>query len=215
MRREAKSPAAVSAAARARPAMRIDRYVPVSDVRDYHEARVAAEPPRAYAALRALDLNRSGIVRALFAIRTLPTCLREGRPPARPSRPFLVEALGAGFVVLEEDPGREIVVGAVTQPWQPVVRFRGLPPEEFVRFSEPGFTKIAWNLAARPLESGGTRVSIETRVAATDPVSRRRFRRYWFFASSGIRLIRVLALRMLRKDLGRTEPARAAAAARR
>jgi hypothetical protein len=182
----------------------IDAYLPAFDVRDYRATRVAAEPAAAYAAFRSLDLKRSRLVRLLFSIRTLPEWFRERRSVSNPPyASFLDEALAVGWTILEEAPGRELVVGAVTQPWAPVVRFHGLPAAEFVEFAQPGFTRIAWSIAARPAEPGMTELVTETRVAATDPVSRKRFRRYWFFVNPGIRLIRILSLRLIRRDLER------------
>src|SRR5262249_38703175 len=183
--------------------MLIDKYLPTAEFRDYHEARVAAEPERAYAALRELDVMKSAIVRTLFAIRTIPSRLRPHSSAMRSTNPssFLQAALDAGMVILEEIPGQELVAGAVTRPWEPVPRFRGLPGPEFIAFAEPGFTKVAWNLAVTPAGPGYSVVSSETRVAPTDAVSRRRFRRYWFVFSPGIRLIRRIALRRLKRQL--------------
>lgn len=184
--------------------MVIDRYLPSFDVADYREMRVHAEPARAYAAFRSLDLNRSRIVRLLFAIRTLPSRFRrQGLQPKVSPTSFLNQALALGWRVLEEKPGKEIVVGAVTQPWAPVVRFRDLPGPDFIEFAEPGFTKIVWSTAVRPADPGFSVVSTETRVAATDPVSRRRFRRYWFIVGLGVRLIRIVGLRLVKHDLDR------------
>jgi hypothetical protein len=50
--------------------------------------------------------------------------------------------------VLAEVPGREVVVGAVTQPGYSNVVFRPLPPEEFIAFREPDYVKIVWTLRA-------------------------------------------------------------------
>ena len=185
------------------PPALIEKYLPLFDVRDYRETRVPADCAVAYAALRSVDLNRSPIVRLLFAIRTLPSRFRNPRPQSNPSTSFLEEALALGWRVLEEDPGRELIVGAVTQPWAPVVRLRGLSAHEFLEFSEPGLTKIAWSLVARPVEPGVTKLATETRVAATDPVSRKRFRRYWFLLSPGIRLIRIVSLSLIKRGLER------------
>jgi len=187
----------------------IDKYLPVFDVSDYREARVRAEPDRAYAALRSLDINRSWIVRMLFAIRALPARLL-GEPPAPvPAKSLLDQTLEIGWRILEERPGREIVVGAVTRPWEAVVRFRGLDPQAFIDFEEPGFTKIVWSNRVDRSEPGFSILRLETRVLATDPDSRRRFRRYWLAVGLGIRLIRIEALRLVRRDLkkaGRPDP---------
>jgi hypothetical protein len=187
----------------------LDACLPRWDVRDRHEATVRADRERAWAALRALDLERPLVVRTLFFLRTLPERLREGVAPRR-SRPFLESALEAGWRILGEEPGRELVMGAVTKPWEPVVRFRGLSRDEFVAFEEPGWAKIAWSIEASdaasgpvadPASAGRARVAIETRVSTTDPESQRRFRRYWAIFSPGIRLIRVVALADLRRSL--------------
>ena len=184
----------------------LDRYLPSYDVRDCHDGVVAADGERAYAALRGLDLERSAIVRTLFFLRTLPERLRGGRPRARPHA-FIDSALEQGWVILEEEPGRQLAMGAVTRPWEPVVRFRGLPGSEFTAFAEPGFAKIAWSIAVDEAGPGRTRLSIETRVLTTDPASRRKFRLYWFVFGAGIRLIRVAGLAEVRRVLREGEAA--------
>lgn len=180
----------------------LDRYLPDFDVRDRHEGVVEAGRERAYAALRGLDLERSRVVRCLFFVRTLPERIA-GRGRERGGRPrsFLDSALEQGWRILEEEPGRQLVMGAVTRPWEPVVRFRGLAPDEFTAFDEPGFAKIAWSIGAAEAGPERTRVWIETRVRTTDPASRRKFRRYWVVFGLGIRLIRVFALAEVRRAL--------------
>lgn len=191
------------------PAMLIEQYLPTFDVRDYHELAVQGEPERAYAALRSVDFNRSSLVRALFAVRTLPSrLLSRGVKPAPQLASFLETAVALGWVIFEELPGRELVAGAITQPWASVVRFVGLPAPEFVAFAEPGFAKIVWTLGVQPRAAGSCVLSTETRVLTTDAASRRKFRRYWFVFSPGIRLIRHAALNLAKRDL---EQARQAA----
>jgi len=85
----------------------------------------------------------------------------------------------------------------------PSVKFRGLPSAELAAFSEPGFTKIVWGIAARPAGPGRTVLLTETRVLAMDESSRRKFRRYWLVVGTGIKLIRRISLRMARKELRR------------
>jgi hypothetical protein len=101
-------------------------------------------------------------------------------------------------------PGRELVAGAVTQPWKSVVTFHGLPPAEFIGFSTPGFTKIVWAMAAWPVTPAVSVLSIETRVLATDSAARRKFRLYWLVVSPGVRLLRWAALHQAKRELERT-----------
>ncbi len=184
--------------------MLIDKVLPAFDVGDDHRVHIAAEPARVYAAFPALDFTRSRVVRTLFAIRSLPSRLR-GRTPESPLKsgpqPILPSMLALGWRVLEEIPGRELVAGAVTRPWAPEVRFRGLAAPDFAAFAEPGFTKIAWNFAVRPAARGGTVASAQTRVLCMDATARRRFRRYWLVFGVGIRWIHRALLHLLKREL--------------
>jgi hypothetical protein len=173
----------------------LDRYMPVFEVREVHETRVAAPPPVTWQAAVDLDLNRSPLVRAIFRGREvfMGAQAAEKRPQG-----FLREILAIGWGVLAEEPGREMVFGAATQPWQADVRFRAIPAEEFAAFSEPGHAKIAWTLSVEPAGPEASVFRTETRVVTTDPDSRARFRRYWAIFSPGILLIRYETLRLVR-----------------
>jgi hypothetical protein len=105
--------------------------------------------------------------------------------------------------VRAEEPDREIVVGAYTRPWHERVTFHPLPPEQFAGFDQPGYVKIAWTLGVEPLGPNASRLVTRTRAVATDPQSRRRFRRYWAPMSAGIILIRYAALPRMRREAER------------
>jgi len=62
-----------------------------------------------------------------------------------------MKALGWG--VLAEVPGREIVMGAVTQPWMANVVFRALPPPSS-RLLTNQSTPDRWTLRADPIAAG-------------------------------------------------------------
>lgn len=177
----------------------LDKYLPDSDIREYHDLVVPGPVDRAFATLRKVDFSRSRLVRTIFGIRTLPSFFRH-QPWGTPKGPFVEQALGMGWVILEESP-TELVAGAVTQPWAGVVKFTGLSPEDFRAFAEPGFVKIVWGFSARQEGPDTSRLITETRAQATDATSRARFLRYWFFVSPGIRLIRRVALRIAKRDL--------------
>jgi len=65
--------------------------------------------------------------------------------------------LSIGWVVLAERPGREMVLGSVTQPWQAAPVFRSVPCAEFRDFSEPGYVKIVWTLRADSVDETAPR----------------------------------------------------------
>lgn len=86
-------------------------------------------------------------------------------------RPLLAQMRALGWGLLAELPGREIVVGAVTQPWAADVVFRALRPDEFAVFDEPGYVKIAWTLRADP--RGAAASMIATKRGPWPPMPRR------------------------------------------
>ena len=177
----------------------LDRFMPSYDVREYHEIRVQAPATETYAALRDLDIRRSRIVRAIFRGRELLLQARHSDEEAV-SRSLVRECEAIGWGMLAEQPGRELVMGAVTRPWEPEVRFWSLPPEEFAAFDAPGYAKIVWTLGAEPVGNGDSTAHTETRVLTTDASARARFRRYWALVSPGVVLIRRESLRVVKAD---------------
>jgi hypothetical protein len=175
----------------------LDQFMPVYEVVERHHIRVAAPPEVTFAAACKTDLMRSPIIRMIFRTREL--ILRSKRGPAQ-HRGVLAFTKAIGWSVLAEVPNREIVMGAVTQPWNPNVVFRQLSSDQFVSFSEPEYVKIAWTLRADPIGDNQSVFRHETRVTTTDAVARAKFRRYWACFSPGIKLIRWLLLKPIRKD---------------
>lgn len=181
----------------------LDALMPRVDVAERHEIVVNAPADVTYAAARDLELSRSPIIRLILAARTLPSRLGgEPEPTAHPVG-IVDETLALGWGVLTETPGRLIVMGAVTKPWEGVVTFHAVPPQEFPRFHQPGFAKIIWTLEADPLGPSRSIARTRTRVVTTDPESRRLFRRYWAVFSPGIVLIRHEGLRLVKADAER------------
>jgi hypothetical protein len=180
----------------------IERFMPTYEVAERHEIKVDAPAEYTFAAARDVDVNRSPLVRAIFALRTLPSRWR-GEPLGRSPASLLAETLALGWRILAEIPDREVVVGAVTQPWRAEVEFRGVDPDAFAGFAEPGYAKIVWTLEAEPLGPATSRFRTETRVSTTDPRSRRLFRRYWAVLSPGILLIRRESLKLVKADAER------------
>jgi hypothetical protein len=152
------------------------------------------------AAAKEQDLFDAPLVAAIFKGREL---ILGGTPARRTTQGLLVETLSLGWGVLAEVPGREIVVGAVTKPWEANPTFRALPPAEFPAFAEPDYVKIAWTLRADPVDDATSRFLTETRAVATDAGARTRFRRYWAFLSPGISLIRWSSLGPMKTDAER------------
>jgi hypothetical protein len=180
----------------------LDQFMPEYEVAERHHVRVAAPAAITLAAAVDADFQQSRIIRGIFKARELVLGAEpdgEGRPKG-----LLALTTSLGWRVLAEQPGREIIVGAVTQPWLPNVVFRGLAPEEFRVFNEPGYVKIVWTLRADPVSDTESIFRTETRVMTTDPTARTKFRWYWARFSPGIVLIRRIMLGPLRTDAERS-----------
>ena len=179
----------------------LDRFMPKFDVREHHQATVRAPTTVTYAAARELDFRRSPLVSGIFRARQL---LMGGRiEPVSTGGSVLDEVQALGWRLLAEEPGRELVMGAVTQPWVADVVFRGVAPEEFAGFDEPNYVKIAWTVGVTSGDDGRSVFRTETRVLATDSAARSRFRRYWMLVSPGIVVIRWEMLRLVKLEAER------------
>lgn len=176
----------------------LDRLMPAYEVNEIHVVRVAASANLTYSAMTDLKLSDSAVIRAIFKGRELILGAKPNSDDQ--SQTLLQQTQALGWGILAEIPGREIVVGAITQPWLADVEFHFLPPAEFIEFKEPGYVKIAWTLRADAAGPFKSVARTETRVVATDPMSRRKFRAYWALFSPGILLIRKLALRLVKRD---------------
>ena len=191
----------------------LDHFMPAYDVVERHQIRVQAPAAMTLAVAREQELLQLPVVRALVRGREL---ILGARPDERPRpRGLLAEVQSLGWVVLAQLPDREVVVGAVTKPWEPNVTFRSIPPDAFAAFAEPDYVKIAWTLRADPVGPRAAIFRTETRALATDAAARTKFRRYWAFLSPGIRLIRRISLRPLKTAAERAVAREGASHARR
>jgi hypothetical protein len=179
----------------------LDGFMPTYEVVERHHIRVEAPADITFAAACEVDFQQSAVIRAIFKGRELML----GSVPDEMKRPrgLLELTRSLGWGVLAEIPGREVVVGAVTQPWKANVVFCAVPPDRFAAFNEPDYVKIAWTLRADPLDGRRSMARSETRVMTTDQEARRKFRRYWSLFSPGIVLIRLVAMTLVRADAER------------
>jgi hypothetical protein len=179
----------------------LNKFMPTFDIVERHHIRVAAPADVTLAAAGEMDLFQSCAARAIFRGRELIL----GSDPDTTVRPrgllALTQSLGWGVLATARD--RQIVMGAVTRPWEANVVFRALPPTEFAAFDDPDFVKIAWTLRADAIDAAHSIFHTETRAVATDALARAKFRRYWAFLSPGIILVRWLTLKPLQREAER------------
>jgi hypothetical protein len=193
----------------------LDRIVPTFQASERHSTTIAASPDQVWAALSQVTMGELRLFRLLMGVRVLPGRLVRS-PAARfdAEEPLLGWAVRFGFTILGEDAPRELVFGAIGQPW----RLAGgrsatvADGDDFAAFDQPGYAKLAANFRLAPTVGGrAIQLSTETRVACTDPASARRFARYWWLirpASGAIRRSWLAAIkrRVERSADGETDP---------
>jgi hypothetical protein len=191
------------------PRTQLDQFVPVYQFNEFHSVRVAAPKEKVYTALKQVTAEE------ILFFHTLVWLRRLGRPGPEsilnppPSMPLLEVATKTTFILLAEEPNREIVVGtliAAPRGWRP----RGeRTPEAFkalLASHQPGFVLAAMNFRLEDCDAHAnqaaapcTLLTTETRVYATDAASRRAFARYWRVIYPGSSLIRRMWLRAIKK----------------
>jgi hypothetical protein len=161
---------------------------------------VNAPAERVYEAVLGVTAGEIRLFQTLTWLRSPK--LPWGRPQsasilnAPADRPILDVATSWEFCKLVEAPGIEIVVGMA------VIRPRGTQPisepSEFIT-SQPGYALAAMSFRVEEEKEDWCRLTTETRVHATDALSRQRFAAYWRLIYPGSSFIRVQWLRAIRK----------------
>ncbi|MGH2609673.1 MAG: hypothetical protein ACRDHF_11395 [Tepidiformaceae bacterium] len=181
----------------------LDQILPSFQHRERHNRWIDAPPKAVWDALQCVSFDELSVMRLGLALRGLPARLLRRAEPA-PAGPFLAGFKARGYTVLAQEPGREVVTGSIARPWKPAGAERTAVGElaEFVAFADPGWAKVAADFRLEA-EHGGTRISTETRVLATDAKARRAFAAYWIVirVPSGLirrDLLRAIARRAIR-----------------
>ena len=103
----------------------IDEFLPRYDFAVVHASVLPARPEACYRAALGVDLLRDPVIRSLLGIRSLPQRLADRFAPrhraaaAEPPRTFrLGEMVRYGWIVLDEEPNVELVLGQIGRPWK-------------------------------------------------------------------------------------------------
>ena len=173
----------------------LDELMPAYDFNEFHAIHVQAPPAKVYSALKEVRPGEIRLFLLLTGIRSLNPArlLGHGVPPLESQRPILEVTQRGSFVLMNEEPAREIVLGTCSQFW----RLRGNArcpgvhsPPELLAFRGPGYAKATINFQITP-EGDGSRLTTQTRILATDSGARRRFAAYWRLIYPGSSLIRI------------------------
>lgn len=182
--------------------MLIESAMPTYDVVITEHLVVAADPPATFTAARELDLLtvRTPLLTLSMWLRGLPARWSGTVTSPPPSLVIGEDMALPGWVLLGQQPNREIAFGAVGRFWQPIIEWHNVSPEDFSGFAESGWGKIAANLSVLPYGESASLLTYECRTVTTDPGSRRRFLRYWWMIRPFVAHILRATLRQIRTN---------------
>ena len=192
--------------------MLIDEYLPSGEATEVQEVHVKAATDVTWAAIRETDL-RDPMIDALFTIRELPDRLaRRWRGEAPRSDPQTVtfkdlETSEMGWVLLAEEQGVELLVGAVGRFWRRDYGWLPVASEQFATFDDPGFAKLAVSFQVHVEGRGRSILRYEARTATTDGAARERFSRYWSIIHPGVTIVMRRALKRIQEEAERRQAA--------
>jgi len=175
----------------------LDSFVPAYQFYEAHSILIQAPPAAVYAAVKSLTAPEIHWYQVLTWLRSPHL----GRAPESvlnppPDRPILEVFMNSRFMLLADDPGREVVFGTIRGR---CLHLANPQPEDFVRPDRPRCVKIAANFRLRPAMGGATLLTTETRVYATDATVARRFAAYWRVIYPGSSWIRVMWLKGIKR----------------
>ncbi len=164
----------------------IDRFLPAYDFNEVHNIRINSPAAPIYPLLMPLDMNSSKIVKSLFLLRGLPS-----------GDIRLDRMLSSGpFEMLEENPGKEMVIGFLTDARLCPI---SIPDKEFFLSYRPEKgMKVAWNFSLDNGPKNTTRLSTETRIQCFGDTTRIFFSWYWFAIKPFSGIIRMEMLKIVK-----------------
>ena len=170
--------------------------MPIYDVRACYEIRINAPPSLVYQCLLRSDFNKPRVVRLLMTTRS-----GKRLPRNRVSGDLAQRLQGTGFVILDDVPGEELVIGVAGKFWRPDGgRYLDLTTGDFGGFSRPGYAKVAWNFRLKTESPKCTVLSTETRIKCFGRAALWKFRIYWRLVSPFSGVIRKAILKQVKTE---------------
>jgi hypothetical protein len=179
---------------------RIDGFLPQHDFSASYQIPIKACRSLVYESLLHSDFSDLWVLRLLMSLRT-----GKRMPRHRPHVPgdLRQRLQGTGFVILDEVPDDELVIGVAGRFWRPDGgRCMDLTAADFIDFSRIGFAKAVWNfklfVTGPQAEMGTTTLSTQTRIQCLGRAALWKFRAYWSLIGPFSGLIRKAILQQVK-----------------
>lgn len=165
------------------------KYLPEFHFSEKHSILISASPEKVSSIIPDMDVSDSWIIRILLGMRGIPAGTSKGMEGWKKM----------GFVVLEHQIGKEIILGLIGQFWKVSGKIQHCTAEEFASFADPNFAKATWNFVVIPQNTNQVLLETETRIYCPDEEVRKKFKRYWFFIQPFSGLIRMQMLKIIKR----------------
>src|SRR5690606_13615710 len=167
-----------------------EKYLPVFDVSKSEQIIINSPADRVFPLIKDLDFRNSKIVYWLFRLRGIPV----------PKSLTMIGLEKIGFIKLEVQENKEIVLGLVGKFWTISGNLNKLGSGEFREFDDKEFAKATWSFKISEIEPSKTKVITEIRVLCLNAVIKRRFKNYWTIISPFSALIRREILKCIKQQ---------------
>ena len=164
-----------------------DKYLPSFHFSEKHSLVIHSSPAKIFPFVQSLDVGGSSIIRMLFWLRGIPASMMS------------LNGLAKGkFIILEELPTEELIIGLIGRFWKPSGDLQHFDPAEFTSLNPPGCAKASWSFQLIPYKDS-TLLETETRIYCTTESSRKDFSKYWFVVKPFSGLIRKEMLKSIKQ----------------
>ncbi|QEC66150.1 hypothetical protein FRZ67_02075 [Panacibacter ginsenosidivorans] len=177
--------------------MLIDKYLPAYQFNEFHSVELNGFVDDIYQKMLQCDFSNSSLIKLLFRIRGMS------------KEVYSIEHLTKmGFIKLDEEPGKEILFGMVTDnPMFNTCR-SNVSSKEFMQKDDDGIIKAVINFKLHDKSNSQHIISTETRVWCGGKQLKSQFKKYWFFVKPFSQLIRRSMLKQMKQQIlnSTTEP---------
>jgi hypothetical protein len=179
--------------------MPLDNFLPEFETVERHAISILASPEQVYQSLLTIDFNQSRIINLLFSLRGLQSLAKQTKP-GQPKTIRLVNFTNIGFILLVDDPARELILGLIGRFWTLRGGLVSVAASEFSTYPASRNAKAVWGFKFEELGKLQTRLVTETRVHVPDRSNRGRFALYWRLIGPFSGLIRRELLQLVKRQ---------------
>jgi hypothetical protein len=180
--------------------LKIDGYMPGYQFSELHKINVEVPPEIVYQIMCRLDLRRSFPIKLLFWLRGFYSWARPIGSSAGLELTLKDLTEKAGFILLNQIPNKEMVLGRVGRFWRPNGGIVTMPADQVKAFNKNGFAKAICNFYVQERKDGGTVLSTETRIQTYGNAAKLLFGVYWLIIRPFSGLIRILMLKEISRQ---------------